>query len=131
LDNTEDKCGCGELHEGEGGCENHDENGCGCGHDHEENVTVTLTLDDDSELECSILGTFDIEEVEYIALLPIDDGEVLIYRYEQNDEDVTLGLIESDEEFEMVSEAFHSIFGDLDDYEVEFEDDQENEENEA
>ena len=119
MDNTDEKCGCNGAGHGEENCCGHGKNECGCGHDHdhEENATVTLTLDDDTELECSILGTFDIEDAEYIVLLPIDDEEVLIYRYDHVGEEVTLGLIESDEEFELVSETFYSIFG-KDDFEI-------------
>ena len=44
---------------------------CCCGHDHEEDMemeVITLTLDDDSELECAVLGIFDVDEKNYIAL---------------------------------------------------------------
>lgn len=91
--------------------------GCGCGHDHEheneEMETVTLTLDDDTELECAILGVFDVEGIEgkeYIALLPLEDETVLIYEYKEDGEDIELTLIEDDEEFEKVSEAFNEYF---------------------
>lgn len=102
------------------GCENKEvKDSCGCGHDHEhdheEGNTITLTLDDNTELECSVLGTFDIEETEYIVLLPLGDEEVLIYKYEEVDGEISLGLIESDEEFNIVSETFYSIFGSEDD----------------
>ena len=65
---------------------------CGCGHDHDHDVeelgleTVTLTLDDDTELECAVIGIFDVEGIEgkeYIALLPEDDETVLIYEYKE------------------------------------------------
>ena len=91
--------------------------GCGCGHDHEheqeEMETVTLTLDDDTELECAILGVFDVEGIEgkeYIALLPLEDETVLIYEYKEDGEDIELTLIEDDEEVEKVSEAFNEYF---------------------
>lgn len=109
MDNTEEKCGCTD-HNSEDGCCRSEEHDCGCGHDHDKMPTVTLTLDDDSELECSILGNFNIGEVEYIALLPVDDEEVLIYRYEEVDGEVALGLIESDEEFESVLQTFNEVF---------------------
>ena len=53
--------------------------GCGCGHEHdhdhedcccEDADMIYLTLDDDTELECQILGVFEVGEQEYIALLP-------------------------------------------------------------
>jgi len=89
---------------------------CGCD---EQVSTVTLTLEDGSILECVILGTFDVEDNEYIALLPYaadepdEDGEVLLYKFSQNDEgNVNLSLIEDVEEFEAVSEVFYELFGD-------------------
>ena len=96
--------------------------GCGCGHDHDHDMeelneeldTITLTLDDDTELQCSILGVFDVEGIEdneYIALLPEDDETVLIYQYKEleNDE-IELLTIEDDDEFDKVSAAFDSLF---------------------
>ena len=96
--------------------------GCGCGHDHDHDIeelneeldTITLTLDDDTELQCSILGVFDVEGIEdkeYIALLPEDDETVLIYQYKEleNDE-IELLTIEDDDEFDKVSAAFDSLF---------------------
>lgn len=97
----------------------HDEN-CdyGCDHDHEEEgyETITLTLDDDSEMVCIVLGIFECEGNDYIALLPEDeeDGEdVFIYKYKEvNEEEVELDVIESEEEFEKVSKTFEEIFDD-------------------
>ena len=88
--------------------------GCGC-HDHEhdemeEMETMTLTLEDDTELECGIIGVFDVDDTEYIALLPEDDDTVLIYRYNENGEDIELALIEDDDEFERVSNAFNELW---------------------
>jgi uncharacterized protein YrzB (UPF0473 family) len=99
-------------------------------HEHEEEMdfdedqpTVTLTLEDNSELECHVLGTFDVDNKEYIAVLPLESDEALIYKYVEKDGDVELLSIESDEEFESVSEAFYSFFDEDEDDE-----DDENEE---
>lgn len=71
---------------------------------------ITLTLEDDSELECEVLGIFPVGDKEYIALLPEDageDGEVIIYRYtEFENDEIQLDNIEDDAEFELVGEAF-------------------------
>ena len=100
--------------------------GCGCGHDHDHDMeelneeldTITLTLDDDTELQCSILGVFDVEGIEdkeYIALLPLDgreaeDGEVYLYRYvEDINGNPDLENIDSDEEYEIVADAFDEL----------------------
>ena len=106
----------------------HDEN-CDCGHDHDgEQQTVTLTLEDDSEMECAILGTFDVDNSEYIALMPLDREEALIYKFaEHEDGQVELSLIEDEDEFEKVSEAFYEVFADEfeDDEDFEYEEDEE------
>ena len=81
--------------------------GCGCGHDHEheEDVmdleTMFLTLDDDTEMECGILGVFEVEGLEgkkYIALLPLEDETVLLYEYKEVGDEIELNVIEDDDE---------------------------------
>ena len=90
--------------------------GCGCGHDHEheEDVmdleTMFLTLDDDTEMECGILGVFEVEGLEgkeYIALLPLEDETVLLYEYKEVGDEIELNVIEDDDEFDKVSNAFY------------------------
>jgi uncharacterized protein YrzB (UPF0473 family) len=102
-------------------------------HEHEEMEIITLTLDDDSDLDCAVLGIFEVEDKEYIALLPLSDDEeeeeeddVLLYRYmEKNDEEFELELIEDEEEFDLVSEAFYALYTDEDEFEDDEEDDEE------
>ena len=107
--------------------EQHDE-GCGCGHDHnhEDMEVMYLTLDDDTELECEVLGIFEVEDKEYIALLPLEEEEVLLYEYvELEDEDFDLLPIEDEKEFELISEAFTALYSD-DEYEdLEIDEDEE------
>lgn len=71
---------------------------------------ITLTLEDDSEMDCAVLGVFPAGGRDYIALLPEDageDGEVIIYRFtELENDEIQLDNIETDEEFEVVEEAF-------------------------
>ena len=95
--------------------------GCGCGHDneHEEDVmdleTMFLTLDDDTEMECGILGEFEVEGLEgkeYIALLPLEDETVLLYEYKEVGDEIELNVIEDDDEFDKVSNAFYDMYED-------------------
>lgn len=80
----------------------------------QEMKTVVLTLDDDTELECAILGTFDCNESEYIALFPqgdndfARDGQVFLYRYivPEDGGDPELENILDDTEYEQVSDAY-------------------------
>ena len=83
-----------------------------------EDLFVTLDLDDGTTVECQVLTIFEVEEEEqdYVVLLPLDDneeGEVFIYRYfEDEDGEPGLDNIESEEEFEMVSEIFDQLVED-------------------
>ena len=94
-------------------------------HDHEDEIeTISLTLDDGTEVECEILGTFEMNDINYIVLMPEEDEEVLIYRYKEEGDQISLEAIESDEEFETVSEAFDELFGEEDEgIDEDFEDD--------
>ncbi len=110
-----------------------DINGCGCGsecgydhdHDHDHNhegielETIVLTFEDEEgneeEVECGVLGIFDVEENSYIALVvPEDeDGEeaFYIYRYEEEEDGTpVLDVIEEEEEFEKVNDVFEELF---------------------
>lgn len=88
---------------------------CGCGDDcscaDDEADYLTLEFDDGQEVECEIMGVFEFNGKEYIALIP-DDGtdDVYIYGYkETNDESFELIDIEDDEEFNKVVEEFERI----------------------
>ena len=88
----------------------------------DEEMTVTLTLDDGTDLECVVLTIFEAADKEYIALLPLDgneaeDGEVYLYRYtEDADGNPDIQNIESDEEYEIVADAFDELL-DTEEYE--------------
>lgn len=86
-----------------------------------ESITVTLTLDNDEELECAVLGIFEADSRDYIALLPLDengddeDSQVYLYRYIDNGEEEEPGLenILDDAEFELASNAFNDWMEDF------------------
>lgn len=80
----------------------------------EETEVITLEFDDGVEVECEIMGVFDYEGKEYIALIP-DDGsdDVYIYGYKEVGEDeFELVDIEDDAEFEKVVAEFDKIVAD-------------------
>ena len=78
----------------------------------EEQITVTLTMEDDEEIDCAVLTTYSANGREYIALLPLneegesEDGDVYLYRYEEEDGEPTLGNIEDDDEYDIAADAF-------------------------
>ena len=84
----------------------------------QEEMTVTLTLDDGSEVECVVLTIFEAGDCDYIALLPTegaeaDEGEVYLYRYEEDaDGNPSLDNIEDDDEYEVVADAFDELLDD-------------------
>lgn len=79
--------------------------------------TVTLTLEDDTELECLIIAVFPAGENDYIALLPMTEGEpdedagVLIYRYIDHDDgtDPELMNIADEDEYDIAADAFDEL----------------------
>ena len=77
----------------------------------EEADVITLEFDDGMEVECEIMGVFDYNGKEYIAVIP-DDGtdDVYIYGYKEVGEDeFELVDIEDDAEFEAVVAEFDKI----------------------
>ena len=77
----------------------------------EEADVITLEFDYGAEVECEIMGVFDYNGKEYIALIP-DDGtdDVYIYGYKEvGDDEFELVDIEEDAEFEAVVAEFDKI----------------------
>lgn len=79
-------------------------------------ATVTMVLDDGTELECSVIAIFPVDDRDYIALLPnriidgFEEGEVLLYRYvELEGDDIDLEPIETEDEYEAVADAFEKL----------------------
>ena len=74
---------------------------------------ITLELDDNTTLECEVLDFLEVDDQEYVFLYPLkeeEDGEVLAYRYDEDEEgNPILGNIESEEEFEKVAEAYDAL----------------------
>ena len=72
---------------------------------------VTLDLDDGSQLECQILTIFDVDNQNYIALVPVDnDDEVIFYRYFEDEEgNPSLENRDHDDEFDAVSDRFDEL----------------------
>ena len=77
----------------------------------EEADFITLEFDDGVEVECEIMGVFDYEDKEYIALIPNDDtDDVYIYGYKEiGDDEFELVDIDDDAEFEKVVAEFDKI----------------------
>ena len=78
--------------------------------------TVTLYLDNDETIECQILCVLDVNEQQYIALLPLDEngqnqsGEVYLYTFARTESgDPMLSNIESDEEYAKAAVAFDTV----------------------
>jgi uncharacterized protein YrzB (UPF0473 family) len=82
--------------------------------DDPEEYRVTLELDDGTTLEGAILTILEVDGQDYIVLVPVDEndepieeGNVYIYRYFEDEEGTpSLENLIDDEEFERVSDAF-------------------------
>jgi uncharacterized protein YrzB (UPF0473 family) len=81
-----------------------------------EPMFVTLEYDDGTEVETEVMGVFEVEGKEYIALIP-DDGsdDVYLYGYQEiggeDGEEFELIDIEDEAEFDKVVEAFDELMG--------------------
>ena len=72
--------------------------------DDPDDYRVTLDLDDGTSVECAILTILEVDEQDYIVLVPLDEndepieeGEVFIYRYFEDEEgNASLDNIDSD-----------------------------------
>lgn len=83
----------------------------------DDDIVVTVNMDDGTDVECEILTIFEVEDQDYIVLLPLDkngepnaEGNVYIYRYfEDADGTPSLDNIASDEEYAKVAKAFDEL----------------------
>ena len=82
----------------------------------EELNIITLTDEDGTDKDFEFLDLIDLDDKEYVVLLPVEsedenaDGEVYIYRYsEDEDGNPSLDNIDSDEEYEVVSDRFDEL----------------------
>lgn len=96
---------------------------------------ITLSLDDGTELICDVISIFPAkinngEEHTYVALLPHEDkpdSEIYLYRFiEHSEDDIELINIESDDEFEAVSDAFDEML-DAEEFDEMFDEDEDEE----
>ena len=72
---------------------------------------ITLEFEDGAEIECEVMGIFEFEGNEYVALIPLDDSDdVYIYGYKEiNEEEFELVDIEDDDLFAKVVAEFDKI----------------------
>lgn len=104
---SDDDCDCGDDCDCDEAC---DSDSCGCGHDHDMQ-TITLQTEEGEDLNCLVIGTFEVEGKGYIALLPEGEEDVFIYGYKQEGEHMELDRIETDEEYHRVGEVFMKMWG--------------------
>jgi hypothetical protein len=83
-------------------------------HQPDDSDFITLEFDDGLTVECEIMGVFDFEGKEYIALIPDDDSDdVYIYGYKEvNEDEFELIDILDDDEFERVIAEFEQLTDD-------------------
>ena len=87
----------------------------------DEDICVTLDMDDGTQVDCEIVTIFDVNDQDYIVLLPLDEdgeeneeGTVYIYRYfEDEDGNPSLENIQDDEEYEAVEERFDELLDEV------------------
>ena len=74
-----------------------------------EDEIITLEFDDGVTFDCGMMGTFELDGKEYIALEALDDSDdVYLYGYQRNDTDFDL-LDIPEEEFDRVAAEFDPL----------------------
>ena len=74
-----------------------------------EDEIITLDYDDGESIRCGIMGVFDVDGQDYIALEALDGtDDVYLYGYRENEEDFDL-LDSEDELFDKVAAEFESL----------------------
>lgn len=90
--------------------------------DGEDAAVITITYEDGTEEDCIVLDIFTVEKYgdqEYVALLSLPDdieeaeddeleSEIFIFRYKEENEDITLDPIEDEQEIADVQAAFEA-----------------------
>lgn len=73
-------------------------------------LIIPLQLEDGKQIDCYVIAVFDVEEKNYIALLPegqeSEKPEVLLFRYislEQSEDEIEIQNIDDLEEWECVA----------------------------
>ena len=70
---------------------------------------MTIHFSETESLEMRILGTFDVDEVEYLALLHEETDDVYLYLYIREGENFKIDQI-PEEDFDKVNDAFWAIW---------------------
>lgn len=74
-----------------------------------EDEILTLEFDDGENFECGIMGIFDLDDKQYIALEAFDEtNDVYLYEYVPTDEDFELVDI-PEEDFDRVAAEFDRL----------------------
>ena len=81
-----------------------------------DDIRVSLDTDEGS-IECRILTIFEVDDQDYIALLPLDEkgndnanGDVFLYGYAEDEQGLpSLRYIDDDEEYEAVADRYDEL----------------------
>lgn len=77
-------------------------------------TTIMLNDEDGKEVEFDVVTKMDIEDKEYLIVVPKDEEdaeEAIALRIDiDKDGNEVLATVEDDEEFEMVAEAYETLF---------------------
>ena len=94
-------------------CKDQDHEGEEFQHDHhehnEETEIMYLTLEDGTKIKSEVVTIFEIEEQDYIVLLPEESENVYLYRYDEIEGEPLVSIIEDDNEYDQAAEVYNSM----------------------
>ncbi|MDP8232263.1 MAG: DUF1292 domain-containing protein [Candidatus Zophobacter franzmannii] len=105
----------------------------GCDHDHteeelNEQFFIDMELDDGSMVKCEVLGTIEIEKIDYIAVLPEKGESFWVYRFTEHEDSLEFINISDEAEFKKVVDTFEEVLNEEDGDFFEKEEDEEDKE---
>lgn len=92
-------------------CNHNHHEGEECNHDHHEEETeiMYLTLEDGTKIKSEVVTIFEVDEKDYIVLLPEENENVYLYRYEEVQGEPEVSIIEDDDEYDKAAEVYNSM----------------------
>jgi len=77
--------------------------------------TIQLELEDGTIEECEVLDILEIDDKNYVSLLPLDTDEYCVYACNMVGEEIEIINIEDDDEYEKVIRVFEDYYTNIDD----------------
>lgn len=74
-----------------------------------EEMDIIVLNDGEKDVEMRVEATLGVEDMEYAILESVEAGEIYIFRYREEGDEVVFEPIEDDDEFDAVVDAYEEL----------------------